>query len=119
MIKHVQIEVTMLQLKLRQSVSSGVTTGQRKFVFKARQTLIFGFLYIQFNFFLIIKFYFWTFLTAVILLDLFKASKKGFAFVPMCLCLITEGVFSIQNARLTPEKYISAVLAAAPIKQVE
>lgn len=35
------------------------------------------------------------------------------------LCSPTEGVFSIQNARLTPEKYISAVLAAAPIKQVE
>lgn len=73
-----------LLLKLRQSVSSGVT-GQRKCFFKARQTLIFGFLYIQFNFFLIIKFYFWTFLTAVILFYLFKASKKGFAFVPMCL----------------------------------
>lgn len=85
MIKHVQIEVTMLLLKLRQSVSSGVTTGQRKFVFKARQTVIFGFLYIQFNFFLIIKLYFWTFLTVVILLYLFKASKKGFAFVSMSL----------------------------------
>lgn len=86
MIQHVQIEVTMLLLKLRQSVSSGVTTGQRKCFFKARQTLIFGFLYIQFNFFLIIKFYFWTFSLRLFYFIYSKHQKKVLLLSP-CVSL--------------------------------